>query len=484
MSELRSRTYHGALWSAIDAVGARFLQFVIGIILARLLTPAEFGVVGMLAIFIAVSQALLSSGFVSALIQKEEVAPEDSSSVFYFNIGISLVLVCMYWLTAPWVASFYGQPLLVPLARALSVVVIVSAFSVVQSAMLTRNMDFQIQTKVSLASGIGSGAIGIFMAYRGFGVWSLIAQQISAAVLRTVLYWMFNNWRPQLVFSLDALRRMFKFGSRILTSSVLSQVAQNIHYVVIGRLFSPAALGFYTRARQMEKLPSTTLTSVVSRVIFPAFSKMQTDDARLKAGLRKAVTVLMLVSAPVMIGLAAVAEPLVLVLLTDTWLPSVPYLQLLCLVALTLPLRVLNKNVLYAKGRSDLALRIDMIDKGLTFLGIAVAWRWGIMGLIVAQLVGALITLLVTFHQTKKIVGYGVLEQLTDVAPYLGFAFVMGAVVSLLGHLSSIGALPLLLFQIGAGVAAYLCLCCVFRPSAFREVWGYVRPFVRTRRFF
>ena len=475
MSDLKTRTYRGAVWSAVDAIGARLVQFVIGIILARLLSPAEFGLIGMLAIFIAISQSLLSSGFVSALVQKEKVTTTDSSSVFYFNIAISVVLVSLFWLTAPLVASFYGQPLLTPMARALSLVVIVSGFSVVQSAMLTRNMDFRIQTKVSLGAGVCSGAIGIVMAYLGYGVWSLVVQQVSAAIFRTVLLWVFNSWRPRLVFSLTSLRRMFKFGSNVLASSLLSQAFQNIHYVVIGRLFTAADLGFYTRAKHMEQLPAATLTSIVSRVAFPAFSTIHTDDARLTRGLRKVLSVVMLFTAPVMVGLAVVAEPLVVALLTDTWLPSVPYLQLLCLVGLITPLHVLNMNVLMAKGRSDLSLRLDIAKKSLTLISIAIAWRWGIVALIVGQIVVSTLSLGLNTHYTRKFLGYGALGQIKDVAVYLVFALVMGIGVYSLTLLSFPGPALLLLTQIVTGFGIYLLLCCAFRPPAFLEVLSLLR---------
>ena len=470
MSDLKTRTYRGAFWSAIDSVGARLVQFVIGVVLARLLAPAEFGLIGMLAIFMAVSQALLSSGFVSALVQKEEVSATDSSSVFYFNIVISLVLVGLFWLAAPWVAAFYGQPILTPLTRALSLVVLVSAFSVVQSAMLTRNMDFRIQTIVSLGAGLGSGAFGIVMAYRGLGVWSLVGQQISSAVLRTTLFWILNRWRPRMIFSVKSLRRMFAFGSRILASSLLNQAFHNIYFVIIGRLFAPATLGYYTRAVHMEQLPVMTLTSTVARVAFPAFSAIQGDDGRLKRAMRKALTVLMFFSAPVMIGMAVVAEPLVVVLLTETWLPSVPYLQLLCFVGLTTPLHVLNLNVLLAKGRSKVHLRLEIIKKALVVINIALLWRWGITALITGQIAVSVIAYLMNARYTAKLVNYGAAGQFKDFVVYLVFSVVMGGAVLSLTLLPFPGELLLLLTQIATGVVIYVVLCLVFRPPAFLEV--------------
>ncbi len=475
MSDLKTRTYHGAFWSAIDAVGARLVQFIIGIILARLLLPEQFGLIGMLAIFVAIAQSLLSSGFVSALIQKKEVTAEDASSVFYFNVGISLVLAGLLSLAAPWVAEFYRQPLLTSLTRALSLVIVINSFSVVQSALLTRNMDFQIQTKISLITGVCSGGVGIVMAYRGFGVWSLIAQQLSAAFANAVFLWLLNGWRPRLLFSLASLRQMFRFGSGILASSLIGQAFQNVYHVVIGRLFTPAALGFYTRAVQLEQLPVMTLSGIVSRVAFPAFSTIQTDNIRFTRGLRKALTVLMFFAAPTMIGLAVVAEPLVIVMLTEQWLPSVPYLRLLCLVGLIAPLHVLNVNVLMAKGRSDLFLRLEIVKKSLIIASIAIVWRWGIVALIIGQLVTSVLSYLLNSYFTRKLLGYGPLRQFRDIAIYLLFALLMGGGVYSLTALSFPSRSVLLISQIVAGIAIYLLLCFVFRSSALMEVLSLLR---------
>ena len=483
MSDLRTKTYRGAFWSAIDALGARFVQFVVGIVLARLLLPEQFGLIGMLAIFMAITQSLLNSGFGSALIQKQELTDADTSSVFYFNIVVSLVLAGILWLAAPWIAAFYSQPILTALTRALSLVIVIDAFSVVQRAVLTRNLDFKTQTRVSLAAGVGSGAIGIVMAYNGFGVWSLAVQQVSAALFRALLLWLFNTWRPRLLFSVQSLQQMFRFGSRLLVSSLLNQAFRNVHYVVIGRLFAPAALGFYTRARQMEQLPAMTLSSIVSRVAFPTFSALQADDARLKRALQKALAVLVFFNAPVMIGLAVAAEPLVLVLLTERWLPSVPYLQLLCIAGLISPLHVLNLNVLMAKGRSDLFLRLEVLKKALALISIAILWRWGIAALIIGQIVTSLLSFLLNSYYTGKFLGYGALMQIRDVGVYLLLALIMGVGVYSLTALPISGDLLLLLAQIGSGIAIYLLFCLLFQPPAFVEIWTLLRARIAERKY-
>ncbi len=475
MSDLKNRTYHGAFWSAIDAMAARLLQFVIGVILARLLLPEQFGLIGMLAIFVGVSQMLLHAGFSTALIQKSGISDTDTSSVFYFNVLMSILLAGGMYLAAPSIASFYSQPILIVLTRALSLVIVIDAFSVVQTAILTREMRFRIQTKVSLVAALLSGGVGITMAATGFGVWALVGQQLSAALARAVALWRFNTWRPRPLFCVSALRNMFRFGSRMMLSGLLNQVFQNIYYVVIGRLFSPVDLGFYTRARHIEEMPSLTLSGIVSRVSFPAFSAIQNDDERVRRAFRKALRMLAFVNAPVMIGLAVVAEPLVLVLLTERWLPAVPYLQLLCVLGIFLPYHTINLNVLMAKGRSDLFLQLEILKKVFVVISIGILWRWGIMALIAGNVLVSVLGYVVTATYLSRLVGYGLLSQLRDTVIYLLLAAIMGTFVYAMHFVEIESALLLLISQIAVGVFLYSGLCLSIRPPALFDLVDLLR---------
>ena len=470
-SDLKLKTKRALVWSFLEAVGLRGVQFVIGVILARLLLPEQFGLIGMLAIFMAISQSLLSSGFGSALIQKKEVTREDTSSVFYFNVAISILLASLLCLAAPWVSAFYKEPVLTRLTQAMSMVIVINSFALIQTTMLTRNMNFKIQTKVSLIASIGSGGIGVVMAYRGFGVWSLVGQQISLALFRAGLLWILNTWRPGLIFSIQSLRQMFKFGSRVLVSGVLNQIFENIYHVVIGRFFNSTILGFYTRAKRMQDLPSLTLSTIVSRVTFPVFSSIQDDNVRLKRAFRKALALLVLINAPIMIGLAAVAKPLVLILLTEKWLPCVPYLQLLCVLGLLFPVHILNLNLLMAKGRSDLFLHLEIIKKVLVVLTILIVWRWGVIALICGQIAVSFIAFFLNTYYTGKLLGYNAMEQIRDIAVYYILAVIMGTGIYLLGVLPFTNDLLQLFAQVFAGAAVFLVLCILFRPSAFIEGW-------------
>lgn len=467
---LRQRTVDALSWSFLQTVAQRGLQFIIGIILARLLFPEQFGLIGMLAIFIAVIQAFLDSGFGAALIQKRDVTQTDTCSVFYFNIAVGLVGAGLLSLVAPWIAAFYNQPILTPLTRALSLTLVINSFGMIQKTLLTKQIDFKTQTKVGLISGALSGIAGITLAVMNFGVWSLVVQQVSAALVSTVCLWAFSQWRPGLIFSFTALGEMFGFGSRLLFSSVLSQIFDNIYLVVIGKLFSAADLGFFTRAKTLNDLPSQTLSGMVARVTFPVFSTIQDDQGRLKRGLKKALTALALVNFPMMIGLAIVAQPLVLVLLTDKWAPSVPYLQLLCVAGLLYPLHLINLNVLQALGRSDLFLRLEIIKKVLIVINIAVTWRWGISAMIGGMIVMSIISYYLNTYYTGILIGYPIREQLRDLFPYLAVAVLMGLVVYPVGLLTDVAPWAVVLTQVIVAGSVYIALCWMFRLTSFTEI--------------
>ena len=468
--ELKSKTLHALFWSFLERFGQQGIQVVISIILARLLLPEEFGLIAMLTIFMAIAQSFIDSGFGQALIQKQDVTHIDECSIFYFNILVGFLAAGLLCLAAPWIATFYNQPLLVPLTYALSLNLIINAFGLVQTTLLTKHIDFKTQLKVGLIAAIISGTIGVTMAYKGFGVWSLVVQSLSSNFFRTVLLWFFNTWRPSLAFSFASLRGMFAFGSRLLASGLLDTVFRNIYLVVIGKLFSPASLGFYSRAKELQQLPVSNISSIISRVTFPVFSSVQNDKPRLKRGVRKALTMLVMINFPMMVGLAIVAKPLVLVLLTEKWLPCVPYLQLLCVAGMLYPLHVINLNVLIAQGRSDLFFRLEILKKILIVIAIAITYRWGIIAMIYGQMVTSCIAYFLNAYYTGKMLDYPITEQIQDLIPNLALAGMMGLGVYALKYASISNQLALLSAQIMTGIVLYAALCYIFRISFFMEV--------------
>lgn len=467
---LKSQTLHALFWSFLERFGQQGIQFIIGIILARLLLPEQFGLIAMLMIFMAIAQSFIDSGFGYALIQKQDTTHIDECSIFYFNILVGFLAAGLLCLTAPWIAGFYNQPLLVPLTYALSLNMIINAFGSVQATLLTKKIDFKTQLKVSVIATVISGTIGITMAFNGFGVWSLVAQSLSSNLFRTVLLWFFNTWRPSLAFSFVSLRGMFTFGSRLLASGLLDTVFRNIYIVVIGKLFSPADLGFYTRATGLQEPPVSNISNIVGRVTFPVFSSVQDDKPRLKRGVRKALTMLVMINFPMMIGLAIVAKPLVLLLLTEKWTPCIPYLQLLCVVGMLYPLHVINLNVLLAQGRSDLFFRLEILKKILVVIAITLTYRWGIIAMIYGQIVTSCLAYFLNAYYTGKMLDYPITEQIQDLIPSLVLAGIMGSGVYALKYTSISNQLALLSAQIMTGIVIYTGTCYIFRISSFMEI--------------
>ncbi len=468
---LRSRTISALFWSFLESVGQRAVQLLIGIVLARLLFPEQFGLIGMLTIFIAVGQAFLDSGFGAALVQKRDASRTDICSIFYFNIAAGAATTSLLYLTAPWIAAFYNQPILVPLIRVLSLTVVINSFGLIHSITLTREINFKTQAMTSIIGSLFSGVIGITMAAAGFGVWSLATQQISNAFFRSVFLWLLNPWRPALIFSFESLREMVGFGSRLLASGLLNQIFDNIYLLVIGKLFSATDLGLFTRAKSLADIPSQTLSGMVAQVSFPVFSTIQDDLVRLKRGMKRALTTLVMVNFPMMIGLAAVARPLVLVLLTERWAESIPYLQAFCFLGLLFPVHAINLNVLQALGRSDLFLRLEIVKKVLIVINIAITWHWGISAMIDGMIVMSLLSYYLNSYYTGMLIDYRIWEQLRDLLSYLIVAGLMGVVVFGMGLPSFPNDWITLFAQISIGIASYIALCRLLRLTAFMEIW-------------
>ncbi len=468
---LRSQTLYALTWSFIESLLMRAVEFVIGVLLARLLFPEQFGLIAMLTIFISLAQAFSESGFGAALVQKKEANHLDSCSIFYFNIVVGLLVTGLLWLAAPWIARFYGQPQLTGLTRGLSFTVLISSFGMVQNSLLTRQINFKAHTKISLMANIPAGILGITLAFNGFGVWSLAIMEISRSIFRTGSLWWINTWRPKLIFSLTALQGLFQFGSKVLITGVINRIFNNVYLLVIGKIFSARDLGFYSRAQALEEFPSQNLAYMVGRVTFPVFSTIQDDPERLKRGMKKALTFLVFLNFPMMIGLLVISRPLILVLLTPKWEEAVIFLQLLSLGGLLFPINLINLNVIQALGRSDLNLRIEIIKKVLTVLNIAITWRWGIAAMIIGMIFLTVVAVYLNSYYTKRLIGYSTFEQCRDVCSYLVVSGIMGGLVYGVGLFPFPAEWFRLGTQIFSGIIFYLILCKLFRLAALAEIW-------------
>jgi O-antigen/teichoic acid export membrane protein len=430
---LKEKTISGLKWSFADNFVNQGLQFVVGIILARLLSPKEFGLIGMLTIFIAISQSFIDSGFSQALIRKNECTTEDYSTVFFYNLGVGLFLYFLLFLFSRAIGNFYHEPILTLLIKVLGINIIISSLSVIQRTILTKNINFKLQTKISVLSSLLSGIIGIVMAFSGWGVWSLVWRNVAQNIINSLLLWLWNGWRPAFIFSIKSFRELFGFGSKLLISGLLDTTFTNIYYLVIGKYYSAVELGFYTRADQFKNFPSQNLTSVIQRVSYPALASIQTDPQRLKRGYKDLIKNAMLVSFVLMIGMATVAKPLVITLIGKKWLPLVPYLQLLCLSGMLYPLHALNLNMLAVQGRSDLFLKLEIIKKTLVIPVLIIGVLWGIKIMILGMFINSIIAYFLNSYWSGKMINYSMKEQINDILPSFYIALIMAAIVWFVG---------------------------------------------------
>lgn len=414
---IKDKTVKGIGWSFVDNVASSGITFLVGLILARLLTPAEYGIMAMIAIFIAVSNSIIDSGFSNALVRKINIQRIDYNTVFFFNLVVSLVMYLLLYIASPAISAFFKEPVLIEIVRVIGWVLVINALAIIPRTIFVRNVDFKTQTKVSLISSITSGIIGIGMALSGFGVWSLVGQQLSRQLLNTVFLWIYCNWRPVFEFSKDSFKELFGFGSKLLLSGLLDTIYKNIYYIIIGRFYTSAQLGQYTRAEQFNMIFSSNLTSVVQRVSYPVLSSIQKDPERLREAYRKVIKSTMLITFACMLGLAAVAKPLILILIGDKWLPAVYLLQIICFSGMLYPLHAINLNILQVKGRSDLFLKLEIIKKIIAIGPIAIGILYGIEYMLLGSVLTSFIAYFLNSYYSANLINYPTLEQIKDILP-------------------------------------------------------------------
>ncbi|MEG1724009.1 MAG: lipopolysaccharide biosynthesis protein [Anaerovoracaceae bacterium] len=417
---LKTKTIHGAVWSFVDNIASSGITFLVGIILARLLTPEEFGVLGMLTIFIAISNSFVDSGFSNALIRKNDVKAIDYNTVFYFNILIGIGCYIFLFIASPAISRFFREPQLLNVTRVLGLVLIINALAIIQRTQFIKKIDFKTQAKISIISSLSSGSIGVGMAFAGCDVWSLVGQQLSRQFFNTLFLWIYSKWRPAWEFSWKSFHEMFSFGSKLLVSGLLETIYQNIYYLIIGRFYSSGLLGQYTRAEQFNTIFSSNLTSVVQRVSFPVLSSIQEEEQRLKEAYRRVMKMTMFVTFACMLGLAATAKPLILLLIGEKWLPAVAYLQIICFSGMLYPLHAINLNILQVKGRSDIFLKLEIIKKCIGVMPIVIGIFYGIEFMLLVGVIISMIAYFFNSYYSGRLINYSTWSQIRDILPMFG----------------------------------------------------------------
>ncbi len=472
---LTHKSLSAVVWSGADIFLRQGLAFVVSIALARLLSPEEFGTIALLYLFTGIASAFVDSGFSAALVQRQDTTSTDESTVFWFNLTMGALVALGLGAAAPWIAGFFQLPILELLTLALALNVFVSALGSIHGTLLTKRLDFRTQMEIGAWSTLLSGTVAILLAWRGFGVWALAAQTLTATTVTTVLLWWLNPWRPRRVFSLDSARRLFGFGGYMLASGLLDIAYNRLYTLLIGKFYGVRELGFYSRADGVKQLPVGVLTGILSRVAFPIFSSAAHDPERLRRGTRLAVRGMMLINVPMMLGLAVVAEPLIATLFGAQWLPAVPILQVLCLAGVFWPLHVINLSVLMAQGHSHLFFRLEVVKKGLGVALLVAGAFYGVMGIAWSQVIFGALAFGINAYYTRRYLGYGPVAQIKDFSPALAVSLPMvGAVYGLGAWLIVPPALELLAMTV-LGAVVFLALAWVSRVSALRDAVALVR---------
>ncbi len=429
MSSIAAKSVKGIAWSAIERFSLQGVRFLIGIVLARLLSPSDFGLIGMLSIFLSISQTFIDCGFSNALIRQKETTGKDYSTAFLVNFLISLIAFIILFVSAPFVATFYAMPELKSILRWVSLTLVINAMFTVHKTRLTRSVDFKTQSKASLASAVLSGIFGIYLAYAGFGVWSLVAQSICNAILNLLLLTILLKWFPKPSFYKKSFNELFRFGSKILIASLIHSVYSNLYNIVIGKRYSASDLGYFTRADHLGKFPSTNFTSIMARVTLPILSQLQNDPEKLKNIYEKYLKTSCFIVFPMMFGLVALASPTITLLLGEKWNSSVILLQILCMGFMFDPVCSINLNLLYVKGRSDLVLRLEVIKKTIAIGILITSSFFGIQWMCVGSACYGIIAMLLNTRYTGRFIGLNTLQQILQIAPYYLLSLLMTAVI-------------------------------------------------------
>lgn len=476
--DIKNVAVKSIFWNAIDNIGSQGITFIVGLVLARLLTPKEFGTIGVAMIFIALFNKIVDCGFSSALIRKQNARSIDYNTTFIFNIVLSFVLYVICWFVSPFIAFFFNNIQLVIVLRWLSLVLIINAFAIIQRTLFVKNINFKIQAKISIIASLISGVIAIIMVFFKCGVWSLVGQQLTRQCVNSMLLWCYGKWRPQIEFSLQSFKEQFSFGGKLLFSGVIDVLCNEAVTFVVGKVYSPATLGQYSRAKQFSGIFSSNLSTIFERVTYPILSRYQDDKDQFLCYYKKMIRSLMLVSGLGMMFLAGSAESIILVLIGDKWIPAISYLQIICFSDILYPIRMVNLNVLSVFGRSDYVLYVTILKRIIQVFPILLGvynlyfMLWGLV-------VCGVINFVLNAYYCSKCINYSIFRQIFDLLPSIITSLLFGGIVYFVGSFIT-NALIQLFVQIVVGVIMLIFIFKFIPMQEFKFIINILRPFYKS----
>lgn len=471
---LKSKTKKGLLWSSIERFGTQGVQFLFGIILARLLSPEDYGIIAMPMVFLAIAQCFIDSGFGNALIRKPELKEEDLSTAFYFNIAVGVVCYLLLFLTSPLIADFFNTPILSKILKVTALATLFNPLCTVQQTILTRRIDFKTQAIISVSSQLLTGVVGIFLALNNYGVWALVFQQVAGSTLRTILLWVLTKWYPKTRWSSESYHYLWGFGSKMLGVGLISTAYNNIFPLFIGKFYAPQELGNYSRAQQFADLPSINVTGILQRVTFPVLSTIQNDNDRLARNYRTILRLSAYCIFPCMIGLAAVADSFVLVLLGEKWVGCIIFVQFLCFERMLYPIHAINLNLLTVKGRTELFFKLEIIKKVICITMLCITIPFGIIYMLGGAIITSFLSLAVNTYYTGKMINCGFFVQLKDILPSFILSMIMLLIIRFMNMFIDNSLLHLIL-SILIGGLFYVSFSYVLKLSEFKYLLDLIK---------
>jgi O-antigen/teichoic acid export membrane protein len=420
---INNKVFKASLWNVFDRIFSQTIRFILNIILARILFPSDYGLIGMLAVFIAISQSFIEGGFINALIQKQNRTEKDFSTIFFFNIITSLFLYIVLFLAAPYVSEFYNEPSLKKLMRVLTISIVFSAINVVPISKLHIKLDFKKLAKVTVGSSSISSVCSIYLAYKGFGVWTLVFQNIFSVILQSIILFVIIKWKPKFVFYKSSFVDLFSFGSKILTVNLFDRLIKNLYFIIIGKYYSVDQLGFYTKAEQYSQLPSSNIAGVFKNITFPHMCEIKDNLEQLKLYYAKTIMLSCIITFPILFFISFFSESIIVYTLTEKWISASPFLKLIAISGLIYPINFLNTNLLLAKKETALYLYSEAIKKILIIVLLILTVKQGIIIIIYGQIIVAFLSLIVNFIFTNKIINYSLIKQFQDIIPFLLISF-------------------------------------------------------------
>lgn len=466
------------MWRFAERCGAQFVTLIVSIVLARILTPSDFGTVSLVMVFTTIMQVFVDSGLGTALIQKKDADDLDFSSVFYFNFVVCLILYLGMFVAAPYIAKFYNDFSLTAIIRVISLTIVISGIKGIQQSYVSRNMLFKRFFFATLGGTVFSAFLGIAMAYAGYGVWSIVAQQLSNTAIDTLILWITVKWRPKKMFSWERLRGLLSYGWKLLVSSLLDTVYNNLRNLIIGKVYTSADLAYYNQGDKFPKVVVTNINTSIDSVLLPSMSEEQDHANRVKSMTRRAIKTSTYIMAPLMMGLLFCAEPIVKLLLTDKWLPCVPYLRIFCFTYLFWPIHTANLNAVKAMGRSDLFLRLEIIKKAIGLILLLLTMRISVMAMAYSLIVSSIFSQVANSWPNWKLLNYNYLEQLRDILPSIIIAIGMGVCVYFIGFIP-LSTVVTLMIQIIAGAAIYVGASALLKLEEFEYLLRMIKSFLR-----